>query len=278
MTVDPRLTPANDRVAAAKLRGSVDAPEFVEGTTVQCRASAADLLDEPDGARAAQLLFGDLFEVYERRDGYAFGQSRFDDYCGYVREDLLGEPAKPTHWITVPASHLYPEPNVKARTMGAAYFASEVTVDQESGMWARLHSGQFIPKSHLAVIGSRFDDPVAVADLFLGTPYLWGGNTRYGIDCSGLIQVALRSCGHDCPRDSDMQEEQLGETIDLDRVNRGDLLFWKGHVAFVAGADKILHANAHHMACAYEGMEAAISRIEAAGDGPVTSAKRLRMA
>lgn len=274
--MDPRTTPANGRVAALHLKGQIESNHYVEGELTQCKAAAADIQGKPNGRRTSQLVYGDMFEVFERNGGYAFGQSVYDGYCGYVREDLLGDPNVATHWVVSPATHLYPGPNMKFMTRGALYFASEVTVEAEEGAWARLIDGHYVPKSHLVATGARLNDPVAVADLFLGTPYLWGGSTRYGIDCSGLVQMAYRSCGMDCPRDSDMQENDLGEDIDLTQVARGDLLFWKGHVAFAASETKILHANAFHMAVAYEPLDEAIARIEKSGGGPVTSVKHVK--
>lgn len=273
--MDSRLTPANARVAALHLEGKVDSERFVEGELTQCGAAAVDILGRPNGRRTAQLLFGDMFEVLERHAGFAFGQAVYDGYCGYVREDLLVSPQIATHWVSAPSTHLYPGPNIKLMTQGAIYFGSEVTVISEDETWAQLSTSQHVPKSHLVPIGSRIDDPVAVADLFLGTPYLWGGSTRYGIDCSGLVQMAFRSCGMDCPRDSDMQEADLGEEVDLMAAQRGDLMFWKGHVAIVTSETMLLHANAYHMAVAYEPITDAISRIEQAGDGLVTAVKRV---
>lgn len=275
--MDPRTTPANGRVAAQHLKGQIDSDQFVEGELTQCKAAAADIQGKPNGRRTTQLLFGDMFEVFERNAGYAFGQSVYDGYCGYVREDLLGDPHVATHWVVSPATHIYPGPNMKFMTRGALYFGSEVTVDAVEGKWARLQDGTYVPKVHLVPTEARLQDPVAVADLFLGTPYLWGGSTRYGIDCSGLVQIAYRSCGMDCPRDSDMQENEMGELIDLADVQRGDLLFWKGHVGFTSSEAMVLHANAHHMAVAYEPLKEAIERIEKSGGGPVTSIKRVKV-
>ncbi len=276
--MDRRTTPANGRVAALHLKGQVEAEAYVEGDLTQCKAAAADIHGKPNGRRVSQLLFGDMFEVFDRHSGYAFGQSVYDGYCGYVREDLLGDPLVATHWVVSPSTHLYPGPNIKFMTRGALYFGSEVTVAGEEGPWSRLADGKYVPKAHLVPTGTSLTDPVAVADLFLGTPYLWGGSTRYGIDCSGLVQMAFRSCGMDCPRDSDMQEAELGEDIDLTEVRRGDLLFWKGHVGFASSETMLLHANAHHMSVAYEPVEKAIKRIEENGGGPVTSVKRVEIA
>jgi cell wall-associated NlpC family hydrolase len=132
----------------------------------------------------------------------------------------------------------------------------------------------FLPASHLAPLDHRETDFVAVAERFLGTPYLWGGKTNYGLDCSGLVQLALTACGIRCPRDSDMQERALGALVDMKNLRRGDLVFWKGHVAIVRDPKTFLHANAFHMAVAVEPIAEAIARIAGAGS-EVTSVKRL---
>ncbi len=274
--LDPRITPYNGSVAASYLEGEVDAKTFSDGELMQCTAAAADILGKVRGRRTSQLLCGDLFNVFETRDGHCYGQAVNDGYCGYVRADLLGEAEDPTHWVSVPATHLYPGPHVRLMTSGALFFGSEVTVAGVEGAWTRLVGGSCVPSVHLLPIEERLGDPVTVADLLLGSPYLWGGVTRYGIDCSGLVQLAWRACGHECPRDSDMQEAELGEPLGFDETpRRGDLVFWKGHVGLVAAHNMLLHANAHHMAVAYEKLDAAIERIAEADGGPVTSIKRV---
>ncbi|MEM6406918.1 MAG: NlpC/P60 family protein [Pseudomonadota bacterium] len=273
---DQRLLLANGRVAASFLKGQVESKTFVDGEMLQCHAAAADILGKPGGRRTSQLLFGDIFHVLEIRAEHAFGQSVHDGYCGYVRADLLSPAEDTTHWVAVPQTHLYPGPNVRLMTQGALYFGSEVAVAEVMEAWTKLTNGAYVPSSHLLPLTARWDDPVGVADLFLGTPYLWGGGSRYGIDCSGLVQLAWRVCGMECPRDSDMQEAELGEALPEGApVQRGDLVFWKGHVAIVSGKNRILHANAHHMAVAYEPLDQAILRISEAGGGPVTRVKRL---
>lgn len=272
---DTRMLPANGRVAAAHLEGEVESASFVEGDMMQCRAAAADIVGKPNGRRVAQLLFGDLFLTLESRNGFYFGQSVHDGYCGWVREDLLGPAQDATHWVAAPQTHLYPGPNMRLMTQGALYFGSEVAVEAEEGKWAKLTTGAYVPSNHLLPVGTRLDDPINAADLLLGTPYLWGGSSRYGIDCSGLVQLAWRVCGLDCPRDSDMQEEEIGQPLEYDDVpQRGDLVFWKGHVGLLTDQNRLLHANAHHMAVVYEPLDVAIARIEEAGGGPVTSIKR----
>ncbi|KRS19831.1 C40 family peptidase [Roseovarius indicus] len=272
---DPRRHPANGRVAALRLQGKVEAATFVEGTTRRVVVPVADLLREPGGARDRQLLLGDAVAIYEEREGWAFAEAEKDGYTGYVRADQLSDVPAPTHRVTARATHLYRSPDFKTRELAALSHGALLTVTGQEGRFAATSQG-FVPSVHLSPVEEMGQDPVDVAEVFLGTPYLWGGNTSYGIDCSGLVQMACLACGIECPGDSDMQEAELGQALPEDApLQRGDLLFWKTHVAWVANRDTLLHANANSMATSFEPLEAAVNRIEAQGDGPVTSRKRL---
>lgn len=270
---DRRFLAANARVADAGLRGQVDAPRFVEGTLMRCAAPVADLRAAPGGARDKQVLFGWGFNLLDIHDGWAFGFDAVDGYVGYLPEDALRPNLWPTHRVCVRATHVYPRPDIKSPDRMALSFFSEVAVTGEAGAFLAIEGGGYIPRQHLAPLDWRAEDAVSVAEMFLGTPYLWGGNSGTGIDCSGLVQLAFWAAGRACPRDSDLQAG-LGQEIEGD-LQRGDLLFWKGHVAMVADADRLIHANAHHMAVAHEGIEAAIARIEAQGEGPVIARRRV---
>jgi cell wall-associated NlpC family hydrolase len=271
--MDRRLTPANDRAALEILRGKVAAPRYVSGEAASVVTPLTDLCRAPGEARDRQLLLGDGVTVIDRNDGWAFVQSGKDEYCGYVADAALGPATTPTHRVAFPATHLYPEARVQAHERASLSFGARVTVAATTDRFAETPDG-FIPLVHLAPADTLMSDPVAVAEMFLGTPYLWGGNSRAGIDCSGLVQAALLACGIACPGDSDLQAGAVGTALEPDApLERGDLVFWKGHVAMVADPDRLIHAYGHIMSTGHEGIADAISRISASGT-PVLCRRR----
>jgi cell wall-associated NlpC family hydrolase len=271
--MDPRLTPANARAALESLRGKIEAPHYVPGEAAQVTAALTDLCAAPDGARQRQVLMGDACVVVDRHAGWAFVQMAKDGYCGYLPEAALGAAEEPTHWVAAPATHLYATPDLKPRETAALTMGARLRVLGQDGPWAQTTHG-FVPKLHLKPLGEWHKDTVAVAQTFLGVPYLWGGNSRAGLDCSGLVQAALLACGKACPGDSDLQQA-LGTPIsEKAALKRGDLLFWQGHVAMAMNADHLIHATAAFMAVVMEPNRTAFARILASGGGPVTARRR----
>ncbi|MGC1496237.1 MAG: NlpC/P60 family protein [Sulfitobacter sp.] len=232
----------------------------------------ADLCRAPSGPRDRQLIFGDTVVVLNDDAGWSYVQSDKDKYCGFVRSDQLDVQHVATHKITAPATHVYQRADFKSSDLNSLSFGSQIRVTAQTKKFAETNLG-FVPLPHLAEMTAYESDPAKVAALFLGTPYLWGGNSRWGIDCSGLVQAALLACHIPCPGDSD-QQQRLGEPAN-GAYHRNDLLFWKGHVALVTDADTLIHANAHSMSVTYEPIHAAIKRIQDNGDGPVTAHRRL---
>lgn len=278
MTSDPRMTPANERVAHTSLRGEVRSGRFLDGKILHVQQPIANLSSEPGGPRTSQLVFGEAFCMLEEVDGHAFGRCERDGYVGWVARAALSDGPGPTHWVVAPATHLYPQPNIKSEAQIALFFGSGLHVTGEKGSFLQVATGHFVPKQHVMPLKARYDDPLGVADLFLGTPYLWGGTSRWGIDCSGLVQIALLACGVACPRDSDQQAEAVGEDLlEAEPLRRGDLVFWTGHVGFMSDSRTLLHANVHHMSVAYEPLKDAAARIASAGDGHITRRKRVKI-
>lgn len=264
---DRRLTPWNGRVAHVSLRGQVAAERFVEGAPAAVAAALTDLCAAPGGARDRQLLMGAPFAVLERRDGWAFGIGGDDGHVGWVEAAALGPPARPSHRVAAPATHAYPAPDLKTRETGRLSLGARLEVTAAEGAFLRCAAG-WVPAVHLRPEETPETDPVAVAERLLCTPYLWGGNSRDGIDCSGLVQAGLWACGRPCPADSDLQRAALGRPLAAGEApRRGDLVFWTGHVGWMADAETLLHANAHHMAVVAEPLAEAATRIAAAGVG-----------
>lgn len=235
----------------------------------------ADLLRDPGGARDRQLLMGEAVRLHDEQGDWVRVEALRDGYPGWMRHESLADLPAPSHRVSVRATHLYPAPDLKSRETAALSLGSLLTVTGIVGAFAETPRG-FVPAVHLGPLDLPATDPVAVAERLLGTPYLWGGNSAFGIDCSGLVQIACLACAIACPGDSHQQAAELGHALpEGTPPRRGDLFFWPGHVAWVADPDTLIHANARDMAVAYEPLRAAMTRIKAQGDGRVSHHKRL---
>ncbi|MDB5437051.1 MAG: cell wall-associated hydrolase [Phenylobacterium sp.] len=277
-TDDPRVTPLRDGIASRSLEGLVRAEVYLDAKTTSCAVPATGVHRAPDAAseQMDQLLFGEAFEVIEEEGGFFWGQARRDGYVGFVAAAALAPLApEPTHRVAAIRTYAFAEPSIKTRALGPYSLNALVAVEAQEGRLCKAAGAGWMTAEHLAPLGVFETDAAAVAERFLGAPYLWGGRESLGVDCSGLVQQALFACGLACPRDTD-QQASLGRAIAREDFGRGDLVFWKGHVAIGLDETRIVHANGHHMMVAIEPLEAAVARIEAAGVGAPTAYRRIK--
>ena len=271
---DARLTPARPDLAAAHLRGMVAAPRFAEGEKFSVCVGRAALRVRPDegAAQDSELLFGETFTVYDCAQGWAWGQAANDLYVGYLRQDALTAPFAADARVTALMAPVFPAADLKTPVHDFLPLNAGVPVLARQGDYVRIGDEGYLHRRHLEPPAQT--DFAAVAERFLGVPYVWGGKTAAGLDCSGLIQTALQAVGKAAPRDTDMMEKALGDGVSLEGIKRGDLVFWKGHMGVMLDEARLLHANAFHMAVVTEPLAEAMARIEQSA-GRVTSIKRL---
>lgn len=278
---DPRLTPARGDIAAKHLEGKVKADRFVEGEEFEIIDAVAPLRQGPshDASLDTEALKGERVTIYDSNgEGWAWGQLNGDGYVGWLPDHALVRPRMtPTHRVTALRTFAFPGPSIKAPPVEALPLGAAIEIVGTDGVFAITPQRHYLPSQHLCALDVFDSDFVGIAERFVGTPYLWGGKTALGIDCSGLVQIALGACGMVVPRDSDLQQLVLGEEleeVEIDDLRRGDLIFWKGHVAIVRDAETLVHANAFHMAVAIEPIGEAHERILASGTD-IVSVRRL---
>ncbi|PQZ49044.1 peptidase P60 [Ochrobactrum sp. MYb15] len=270
--LDRRLNAYRPDLADERLSGKVEASRFTTGTLMQVSASVVDLRSEPrpDSGPQTQIIFGDMVRVFEEQDGWSWVQAERDGYTGYVSSASLEKPtADATHMVIVPRTFIYPGSDLRFPHTKALSLGSRVRIvgsaETRGTQYALLENGEALIAGHLAPLDQHAADYVAVAETLLHTPYLWGGTSGFGIDCSGIVQLSMWVSGRKVLRDSDMQQNTLGEIVEPDddysNLKRGDLVFWKGHVAICASPDMLIHASGHTMTVTLEPLRDAIKRI-----------------
>jgi len=265
--LDPRIHPVRPDLAAAHLRDRVSAPRYADGTPRACAVGTADLHEAPDDAarRSSQLLFGEAATVFDEAGGWAWVQCAADGYVGYVRSSALAMPGPaPSHRVSAPRTFRFAAPDIKSPVLdtlpGGALLAA---TEQDDGKWLRLDRGGYVFARHCRPAGEIEADHVAAALRLVGTPYLWGGRSSLGVDCSGLVQLAMAATGRDCPRDSDMQRDRLGALAaqgPAASYARGDVVFFPGHVGIMADGERLLHATAFTLDVTVEPLEDVVAR------------------
>ncbi|MFQ5763805.1 MAG: NlpC/P60 family protein [Rhodospirillales bacterium] len=282
--LDPRIHPYRHDVAADFLKGKVVSEAFVPGREQWVAEPHAAVMTAADigQLQASELLFGETFFVYDEKDGWSWGQCGHDGYVGYVLSESLTRIRTPlTHWVTAARSLVFPDPKGEYPATTSLSLMAKVTVLDEKDEFVHLASGGWLFKRHLAPLGETRPDFIANAETFTRVPYLWGGRGGLGIDCSGLIQVALTAAGIAVPRDSDMQAEEIGEDVpvpdDPAALERGDILFFPGHVGIYVGDGQFLHASSFEMMVATHPLTDVLGRFRERIDAGISRVRRVKV-
>jgi cell wall-associated NlpC family hydrolase len=268
MALDPRLTPARGDIAASFLKGQVEAKRFVDGARFQVAQAHAALRAAPEdwAEQVNQALFGETFMAYDQANGWAWGQLEADGYVGWMAlAALTDKVVAPTHRVSVLRTFLFDRPDLKSQPLMALSMNAKLATGETQKNFVGVEGSGWVFAGHIAPLSEVEPDFVAVAERFLGAPYLWGGRDSIGLDCSGLVQMSLEAAGVKVLRDSSMQAETVGEVIqpapDFSNLRRGDLVFWTGHVGIMLDDKRLIHANAWHMATEIELLADAVARI-----------------
>ncbi|CAM1639133.1 Endopeptidase [Bartonella apihabitans] len=267
--LDPRLHAYRPDLADEALRGQVEASRFVRGSLKRIVAPVAALYKIPDtlSERQSECLFGEDVKVFEEKNGFCWVQAQQDGYVGYIEQSKIGSIGNhPTHRVNVPRTFQYRDADLRSPMISPLSMGSRISVVSEAETrgtrYARLDNGSFVVFNHIIPVSTVADDYVTIAESFIHTPYLWGGKSGLGIDCSGLVQLALMMTGRMVLRDTDMQQATIGKDIaPEDGLQRGDLVFWKGHVAIMVDSGTLIHANGASMDVRKENLDHAIERI-----------------
>lgn len=284
--LDPRIHAYRADLADERLAGLVEASRYIPGDLSHVHRDSVPLFSSPsfDVELQTEALFGEQVRIFEIRDSWAWGQLLTDGYVGYIPlEGLSPGVLSATHRISSLRSFIYEDANIKSPPIALISMLSQLAVSEivsaKGGEFFELEDKGYVFAGHGVEIGEHETDFVAVAERFIGSPYLWGGRTSLGLDCSALIQVGLLACGRECRRDSDLQAGSIGALLsdisDLSVLKRGDLVFWKGHIGVMVDEANLLHSNAHHMAVAVEPLAPAVERIKHNGGGEITAIRRI---